>query len=181
MKSLLPLDKKFINLNSLRNFNKFNFRDKILILRVFILTSIMRSAMLIIPFKNLRKNMGELNKESSFNVSDDDYKIARRISWSIRKVAKYTPWESKCLVQALTAQYLLSCLHVETTLYLGVSRENNIKIGNQDIKNTEESKKSNLIAHSWIRCGSFYVTGGDGNDFIVVAKFTKKINTKLSR
>lgn len=170
MKSLLQLDKKFVNLNSLKNFNKFKLKDKFLILRIFILTAIMRSAMLIIPFKNLRKYMGELNKESSLNVSDDDYKMARRISWSIKKVAKYTPWESKCLVQALTAQYLLSCSHLETTLYLGVSRENNIKIENQ---NTKKRKESNMIAHSWIRCGSFYVTGGDGKNFATVAKFKK--------
>jgi phage terminase large subunit len=133
----------------------------------------MRSAMLIIPFKNLRKYIGELNKESSFNLSDNEYKTARRISWSINKVSKYTPWESKCLVKALTAQYLLSCSHIENTLYLGVSRKNNIKIENQDIKNTKESKKSDLVAHSWIRCGNYYVTGGDGNKFKIVAKFTK--------
>lgn len=173
MKSLLHLDKKFIILNSLKNFNRLKLRDKLLIFRVFILTAIIRSAMLIIPFKNLRKCMGELNKESSLNISDEKYKIARRISSSIIKVSKYTPWESKCLVQSLTAQYLLSCSNIESTLYLGVSRENNIKTENQDITNNKENKKSDLIAHSWIRSGSFYVTGGEGKNFATVAKFRK--------
>lgn len=173
MKNLLQLNKQFIILNPLKNFSRLKLRDKFLIFRVFILTAIIRSAMLIIPFKNLRKCMGELNKESSINISDEEYKAARRISWSINKVSKYTPWESKCLVQSLTAQYLLSCSHIETTLYLGVSRENNIKAENQDITNNKENKKSNFIAHSWIRSGSFYVTGGDGKNFATVAKFKK--------
>lgn len=173
MKILLQLDKKIINLNSLKVFNRLKFRDKILIIRVFILTAVMRSVMLIIPFKNLRKYMGELNKESSFNLSDDEYKTVQRISWSINKVSKHTPWESKCLVQSLTAQYLLSSLNIENTLYLGVSRKDNNRLEKEDIKNTKESKKSNLVAHSWIRCGSYYVTGGDGNDFRIVAKFVK--------
>jgi hypothetical protein len=173
MKSLLQLDKQFILLKSLKNFNQLKLRDKILIFRVFILTALMRSALLIIPFKNLRKCMGELNKESSFNIKDEEYKTARRISWSINKVSKYTPWESKCLVQSLTAQYLLSCSKIETTLYLGVSRENNIKTENQDITSNQENEKSGLIAHSWIRSGSFYVTGGEGKNFATVAKFKK--------
>jgi len=173
MKSLLQLDKKNIKLNSLKNFNSLKFSDKILIIRVFVLTAVMRSVMLIIPFKNLRKYMGELNKESSFNLSDDEYKIVQRISWSINKVSKYTPWESKCLVQSLTAQYLLSCSNIRNTLYLGVLKEKNIKIENHNIKNTKEIKESNLVAHSWIRCGNYYVTGGDGNNFKVVAKFAK--------
>lgn len=166
MKSLLQLNKKIAVLNLIRNFRRLNLRNQILIIRVFMLTAVMRSAMLAISFKNLRKYMGELNKQSSFYLSDSEYKLARRISWSISKVSKYTPWESKCLVQALTAQYLLSRSNIETTLYLGVSRE-------KSIENIKESDKSSLIAHSWIRCGSFYVTGGDGKNFVTVAKFKK--------
>lgn len=173
MKNLLQLDKKTVTLNLLKTFGGLKLRDKILIIRVFILTAAARSAMLFISFKNLRKHMGKLNEESSFNLSYDEYKIAQRISWSINKVSRYTPWESKCLVQALTAQYLLSRSHIENTLYLGVSRKNYINVENEEIKSTQENKKSSLVAHSWIRCGNYYVTGGDGSGFKVVAKFTK--------
>lgn len=166
MKNLLQLNEWISSLNLIRNFSRLNLRDKILIIRVYILTGVMRSAMLVFSFKNLRKYMGEPNKESSFYLNDRDNRHAQKISWSINKVSKHTPWKSKCLVQSLTAQYLLSNLNIETTLYLGVSREKN----NENIK---KSKESSLIAHSWIRCGNFYVTGGDGENFATVAKFKK--------
>ncbi|MBE6088935.1 MAG: lasso peptide biosynthesis B2 protein [Clostridium beijerinckii] len=173
MRNLLQLNKRTKVINILKTFSRLKLKDKMLISRVFILTAIARSAILFVSFKNLRKHMGKINEESYVNLSEEEYKIARKISWSIIKVAKYTPWESKCLVQALTAQYLLSHYHIENTLYLGVSKENYINVESK--KNNRENYvgKSNLVAHSWIRCGSYYVTGGDGTGFKVVAKFTK--------
>ncbi|WP_051560551.1 lasso peptide biosynthesis B2 protein [Clostridium beijerinckii] len=173
MRNLLQLNKRTITFNMLKTFSRLKLKDKVLIVRVFALTAIARSAILFIPFKKLRKYIGKINEESSFNLSDEEYKIARKISWSISKVAKYTPWESKCLVQALTAQYLLSHSHIESTLYLGVSKENYINIENKKDNSDKDVGKSNLVAHSWIRCGSYYVTGGNGTGFKVVAKFTR--------
>lgn len=173
MRNLLQLNKRTIIFNVAKTFSGLKLKDKILIARVCILTAIARSAILFVSFKNLRKYMGKLNEESSFNLREEEYKVARKISWSISKVAKYTPWESKCLVQALTAQYLLSHSHIENTLYLGVSKENYINIESKKNNKDNYVEKSNLVAHSWVRCGSYYVTGGDGTGFKVVAKFTR--------
>jgi hypothetical protein len=30
-----------------------------------------------------------------------------------------------------------------------------------------------MVAHAWIRTGEFYLTGGDGTDYAMVAKFRK--------
>lgn len=138
----------------------FKWNDKVLIMKVFVLTAIFRFAILAIPFKRLSKYMGTLKEESSSTISDEQYREAGRIAWAISKVIKYTPWESKCLVQALTAQFLLYHKGIESTLYLGVKKD--------------ESEK-NLMAHSWIRCGEFFVTGGNGENFAQVAKFKKGI------
>lgn len=139
-----------------RTFFRISFEAKILVIRVFVLTAISRFAMKYIDFGKLKKYMGQQSIETSYEV-DKSYEIyLKRLSFVIQKVAKYTPWESKCLVQALTAQHILSKKKLKTTLYLGVNKENN-----------------ELIAHAWIRCGSFYVTGGDGQNYGVVAKFSK--------
>lgn len=168
MKILLKFAKK------LRRFNSYKIRDRLLIVKVFLLTGVFRMAMLYIPFKKLKNHMGEVNKESSDELSRDKYNEAARILWAIEKAVKYTPWESKCLVQSLTAQYLLYHKRIESTLYLGISRESNVQlnISEKADKNVKD-KQSDFIAHSWIRCGRLFVTGGNGENFAVVAKFRK--------
>lgn len=120
--------------------------------------------MLYVPFKILKSHMGKLNLESAESEDETVYRQASRIAWAIRTTVKYTPWQSKCLVQSLTAQYLLTKKHIASTLYLGVSKEEMLNHNN---------KSTDLIAHSWIRCGNYFVTGGNGNHFAVVAKFSK--------
>jgi len=71
-------------------------------------------------------------------------------------VSCYTPWESKCLVQAIVGKIMLRQYGIGNTLYLGVG------------KNEEMS----LVAHSWLRCGELIITGGhDLNQYAVVGKF----------
>ena len=89
-------------------------------------------------------------------VDEEIVKLAKKISWIVTTIAKYTPWESKCLVQALTAQKMLKKQGVSTTLYLGVKKDNN----------------NQMLAHAWIRCGDYFVTGGGNrHGYAVVAKF----------
>lgn len=132
-------------------------REKVLIIKVFIIMGLSRFAMLWIPFKKLKRYMGEYNKESDWTIESSKYAKVKKIESAIRKVSMNTPWESKCLVQALTAQRLLSKENITSTLYLGVN-----KVGEEK-----------LNAHAWIRCGGIYVTGGNGENFAKVARFTR--------
>jgi hypothetical protein len=54
----------------------------------------------------------------------------------------------------MTARKLLMKKHISSTLYLGVGKDND-----------------QMIAHAWLRCGNMYVTGGDGKNYSMVAKF----------
>lgn len=163
----------------IKKFRSLNLNDKLLIIKIFILTAAARAAMLIIPFRKLKTHMGELNKESSLGASQEEYNRASKIGWAIEKVSNHTPWESKCLVMALTAQYLLSHEEIESTLYLGVAKEDNLlKKKNKYEIALNKGSESNMIAHSWIRCGELYVTGGNGVGFAIVAKFKKGGCTK---
>lgn len=148
MKDLLRLVKKFIILS---------WRDKILIIRIFLLTAIIRFLILFIPFKRLSKYLGSYNTESIYKITYEEYDEIQRIRLYMYKVAKRTPWESKCLVKAITAQYLLSKMSIGCTLYLGVKKFSD----------------SELKAHAWLRCDDVYVTGGRGEGYIVVGKFCK--------
>lgn len=92
-------------------------------------------------------------------VTMEQYKIARRVLWAVNMATIRTPWESKCLVRALTAQRMLKKRDVYTTLYLGVGKDTNNK----------------MLAHAWLRCGEFIMTGGRERDrFKEVAKFSNE-------
>lgn len=151
MQSLSVLNRKLITFIKIDNKIKLDF------LVAYIYCGIARAYILFVPFKKLRKKMGKSKEESAEVVEKEIYRIAKRISWIVLQAARYTPWESKCLVQALTAQKMLKKLDISTTLYLGVNKDG----------------ENNMLAHAWLRCGEYIVTGGNQKDgYVVVAKFS---------
>ena len=73
-------------------------------------------------------------------------------------ISRYTPWESKCLVQAIVVKVLLNRRRIKSALYLGVAK----------------TGQGGLAAHAWLCAGGSVVTGDDcGAEFTVVAKFAK--------
>ena len=149
MQTLLKLFRK------IKTFFKIENQDKLAFIKAFIYMGYFRAFILFIPFNKLRKRMGKIKVESPDEVEQTDYIKAKRMASIINIVAPKTPWESKCLVQALTAQKMLKKQGVSTTLYLGVKKENN-----------------QMVAHAWTRCGNYFVTGGSNrHGYAVVAKF----------
>jgi hypothetical protein len=127
---------------------------KQLYIHILFLSAFFRVLILLVPAKKLRSFMGVLNEEATAGVSPECYREAAKIAHVINRLCQYTPWESKCLVRAMTAQYLLRKKHIPSTLYLGVGKDDH-----------------NMTAHAWLRCGEFYVTGGTGERYAVVARF----------
>jgi len=157
MLNLSQLNKK------VANFIKINNRDKLLFVQAFIYCGIARSIILFIPFNKIKKYIGIYNKESSYNIENSKYQYIRKISWAVNRASQLTPWESKCLVQALTAQRMLKRCNIYSTLYLGVAKD-----GEKDMK-----------AHAWLRCGSMIVTGGhESKNFKEVARFSNELNVE---
>ena len=140
----------------LKRFIKLNHRTKIIFIKAYIYTGFARLFILFVPFNKLRHHMGKYKNESVEDVSEREYYSAERVSFIVNKVASLTPWQSKCLVKALTAQRLLKEEGISTTIYLGVKKDENDK----------------MLAHAWTRCGKFIVTGGECKEgYAVVAKF----------
>lgn len=142
-----------------KRINKFLFKlsikEKLLFVEAFFLTGLMRAKILKVPFNKLKKELGTYNTESADDVVLDDYNIAKIVRDVVVTISKFTPWESLCLVQAMTVQRMLKKRGISTTIYLGVNKEN-----------------KNMVAHAWIRCGKMFVTGGDGSGYATVAKFS---------
>lgn len=134
----------------------FTNKRKLLTLRIIILSAYYRLLVKRFSPEKLQKKMGVRDVESSFEVQDKDLTIAYWVGKRIDRVCNKTYWESKCLIKALTAQRMLFKKNIKTTIYLGVAKED-----------------GEMKAHAWLRCGSIYVTGGNGDGYSTVAKFSK--------
>lgn len=110
------------------------------------------------PIEKLKVTWGTLGEDTAYEDEIRQYSYAKLVGRYVSSYARKTPWESKCLVQALTARKMMKKRHYATTLYLGV----------------QNAQKSNLVAHAWIRSGTFYLTGGNGEGYTIVASFATK-------
>ena len=77
------------------------------ILAIWYLTAFYRAQMLLVPSKTLEKRWGKRDMESPEETEAWHYRYACEVSEEVARIADRTPWESKCLVRALTARYLL--------------------------------------------------------------------------
>lgn len=115
---------------------------RVLVLKAFILTGFYRFVILFVPFRKLASHIGTERYETS---KDDlcDIMIVKDIRKAVLIVSKNTPWESKCLVQALTAQRLLKRRKISSTIYMGLAKK----------------EDGQLLAHAWLRVGQWIITG----------------------
>lgn len=123
-------------------------------LSIYACSAYYRFMMLHLPSEKLEKTIGIRGEESAATDTMEHMRLAYHLGKEVCRIADKTPWESKCLVKALTARSLLSKHGIESTLYLGVGKE-----------------EGKMVAHAWLRCGEMYVTGGNGEGYATVAKF----------
>jgi hypothetical protein len=110
-----------------------------------------------VPFKKLAPKLGERGIARNNAVTPSGKIMLPEIRRSIRRVSRYSPWKTRCFVEAITAAKMLQKRRIPYTLHLGVS------------KGTENG----LIAHAWLIAGKWTVTGERGmKKFTSVEKFT---------
>ena len=146
-------------MHKLKIFLNLGFKNQWMFIEGFLLSGYYRFAMIYLPFKYLKKQMGIPKTESIYDVDHLIYKEAKNIRSIVMLICKYTPWESKCLVRALLVQHFLKRKKIASTIYLGVN----------------EDDMNHMKAHAWIRCGEMIVTGQYEKDhFIQVANFSNQ-------
>ncbi len=127
-----------------------------MLIEAVVLSAYYRFQILHVPFSKLAKKIGTHGYVTS---DSDDYRdIVLAVRKNVESVCRHTPWESKCLVRALTAKKMLNKRGYPCTLYLGVS----------------PGKDGMMDAHAWLRSGNMYVTGGNGTGLAVTAIFGDK-------
>lgn len=82
---------------------------------------------------------------------------ALQIGRVIKLASEYTPWDSNCFPQAVTARCLLGLYGIPYTMFFGLSSD-------------PETRK--MKAHAWVTAGAVNVTGGASfHQFTVVGSF----------
>lgn len=111
-----------------------------------------------LDFSRVALSLGESMEETPFVRDDAERLILQSVSDALHIMSRYTLWESECLVKAIAGMKMLKKRNIESTLYLGTAKD-----------------ETGLIAHAWLRSGTFYVSGLEGMPkFTVVAKFACK-------
>jgi hypothetical protein len=114
-----------------------------------------RMAILTVPFRRIAPFLGRTMAETPAHALPHAT-VPAYISWAVRTASRYTPWESKCLAQAMAAKMMLKRRRFPSTLYLGLLKEG----------------EKGLSAHAWLRCGDRILTGAPVHrQFTVVAAF----------
>lgn len=128
-------------------------RARYLVPRVIFLSAVYSRRMKKRPFREWSATIGESMVESTCDVPADAY--MRQVAFAVDWVCGRVPWQSMCMVRALTAKKLLNRKGYPCTLYMGVKKDDN----------------GDMAAHAWLRCGRNYITGGDGREYTVTGKF----------
>ena len=122
-----------------------------------------RAAIVCVPLKRLASSLEHhvLPLELS-PIEGRKLEAAARIGQLVACAARYTPWQSRCLVQVLVTQRLLSARNIPGQFHLGVRKG----VGSED-------GSSDLTGHAWLVCGDVIVNGESGHeDFTVVSTFS---------
>ncbi|MBS1780547.1 MAG: lasso peptide biosynthesis B2 protein [Bacteroidetes bacterium] len=123
----------------------------------FIWSLIIRLCMSYLPFKYYRRLLGEQQKKAIQDVTDEQLQQAERIKDIVEEVCKGTPWKSECMAQAIICKRLLKKKGLQTTIYLGVAKDDN--------------NHQKLKAHAWLTLGQHVLTGAYGYKQYQVANF----------
>lgn len=138
-------------------FIKRPLREKVCLLEASILLAVFRAALLLIPFKRLAGLLGEHMLESKEYTLIECECLGHVILAvrSVKTMSRHLPWECKCLVQAVSLKKMLGWRGIESTLYLGVAKEDT------------------FTAHAWLRVGDTVVIGDNGlQKYSVVSYFS---------
>lgn len=146
-------------MHRLVNFFRRSTAQRRLFYAAFIWLGISRLATLLVPFRRMAPHLGRHMGQTPASIHPDLPELLRQVRWAIQTASRYAPWRCLCLEQAMTAKALLYRKGLQSTLYLGVARD--------DV--------DGLQAHAWLRCGSVILTGGRGMEkFTVVSTFAEK-------
>lgn len=127
---------------------------------IWLLLGCSRLAVLMVGFRHLSAILGANLGPHAYVplLTTRQEERAARLGRLVHLVARYTPWQSNCFPQALTARLLMGFSRLPCAIYFGVA--------------SEPCSQGQLTAHAWTASGRVFITGGNGfAHYTVVACF----------
>jgi hypothetical protein len=116
-----------------------------------------RFMMLFVKYKRYEKRLGVRGRKDDSVITAEQMKVVMKVKSAVIGVSKYTPWESKCMVQAVAAKWLLEKYNIPSTIYFGIMKD--------------PQKNSELKAHAWLIVGEYVMTGREGHRAFKVVNY----------
>ena len=117
--------------------------QKKLTLEAFFWLAFARFQTKFFPFRKIAPGLGTLSVGTPITPGRTQLALAKQVGQAVRRMAKYTPWQSKCLAQAMAAKRMLKHRGIPTTLYLGLGKD----------------EEQQITAHAWLKYGDLVITG----------------------
>lgn len=114
-----------------------------------------RFTLSFLPFRRVLSWLGKANVDTP-DAPDDLHRINRkRVRDAVDLCNRYSFWKTECYTQSLTAKILLRQQHIESTLYIGLRKNDAGK----------------YEGHAWLRSADMIITGGKEKDGFQVQSF----------
>jgi len=132
-----------------RTFWRMTFQLKLMFFINFFLCGIARFLSYNLALPRLLPHFGQFYDQliMSTLISTKQRNQALLIKRSITLAAKYTPWNSNCLTQAIVATFWCKRWRIPYMLYIGLRRS--------------AEHASGYLAHAWTTAGPVPMTGGN--------------------
>jgi Transglutaminase-like superfamily len=133
----------------LLRFLKLNRSDRGTLLQTYLLLTLIRLGLLLLPFERLWKGLVKLGQpQPSTTVVlktevKNEAQIVRQVIWAVNLSTRFSPGGAKCLARALTTKVLLDRRQCPCEFKIGVAK----------------SEQGKLEAHAWIEVQNQVVMG----------------------
>jgi hypothetical protein len=148
------------------------WQEKIWLGLLYPLSGLARAALLCIPFRRVAPYLGRHhgNLQLSPLATPGQIRLAARIGSISAIAARFTPWKSRCLVQAIMVKTLLAHYGIPHVIYLGVVKPTGPANLPADFSGSEHPP--GMKAHAWVAVGPKVVAGRAGHrTFTIVSTF----------
>lgn len=139
-------------MNQIKLFLNLSVDKKSLLIKSVVLTTLIRICLYLIPFSRIYTTF---NKLSRIKIYTNSRKVDD-IIWAVMVASHYIP-KSTCLVQAITAQILMTHYNHDSTLMIGVNKSNDFE------------------AHAWVEINKNVILGESSINFVPLLDLEQKI------